>query len=361
MKPELGSQNKNVETSRKQVQIVLPNDRIVLMQEGKNSRNLKSLVDSFKRGEKSISSDELIRPDIASDMSEEEARTSLHNSIRRLRTITLIGKDWTIITVTDKKGFRTKTASFGLANVSYEDPSMETIILADGKTTIDLPPRAAAMFQSIKDSGENGITSKQLQQPHIDAGKSRKTARTLVRDDFSFIWATLKDKPFIIENLTTKEEYLRGESARYILMERGKEGLAIVLKQKIEARKTAEYNLRQQTRLQVTSNLLTAVNKGKLQTIEKDPVRYMQSCLSRDISEPDAKIILIEATNNISTYWNRNDWEVPDDAPTQIKEIVTVCFNLRDPRRRPRYMAERAKQEILTHFNLFQDYLQMNS
>lgn len=139
--------------------------------------------------------------------------------------MTLMGRGWDVFTVRGKNG------GYYLANTTSnttENPFMETLILADGKTIIRLHPRPKAMFQRIIDSGSNGMTTEELQKPHIDAGRSKKTARFIVHDDLTEIRAALYNKPFKIKNLTSKADNERGKGGRYVFMQRSQEELSII-------------------------------------------------------------------------------------------------------------------------------------
>ena len=115
----------------KQHQIALPDGQIVPAQGKINNRNLSSLVAAFKEGRPSVGPKELIAPDTSAGIPIKKAEKRLRNSVQRLRTITLMGRNWTIDTIRGKEG------GYSLANTTSnttENPSMETLILTDGKT-----------------------------------------------------------------------------------------------------------------------------------------------------------------------------------------------------------------------------------
>ena len=209
----------------KEHQVTLPNGKLVLAQGEINNRILNSLVVAFKAHRPSVSTKELIAPDTSAGIPIRKAEKRLRNSVRRLRTTTLMGSDMDIVTIRRKKG------GYSLANTTSnitENPFMERLILPDGKTTIYLHPRPKAMLQRIIDRGNKGMTTEELQQPHIDAGISKKTARFNVHDDLTEIRAALHNKPFKIENLTSHADRPRGKDGRYAFMEKSQEELAII-------------------------------------------------------------------------------------------------------------------------------------
>jgi len=117
------------------------------------------------------------------------------------------------------------------------------------------------------------------------------------------------------------------------------------------AEEIRKYNLKRQAQFQVALSLLTAFKNGALQTLEKDKEKYIQSFISPEISGPDTTSFIVDSINVGMEYWNRNAWDVYLNEPTQAKELQTICFDLKDRKRRPNLTPEITRQEILKHFS----------
>lgn len=409
MATEKEPQNKNIGESQQQ-QIELPNGRIAIVQGQKNSRILISLNnDSIKDGS-GVDSEVLIAPDIASGMSRFEALDSLHNSIRGLKIITLMGTDYTIFHTRRRNGKRDAPGSYRLAIASEvkNNTSMITVILTDDTTTVSLPPRQAKMLQQIIASGKKGVNRVELQKSYSDAEKELKTLGGKVYHDIALIKAVLRPTPFKVKNLTPTRDRAKGIGARYVYMEKSQEELALLSKSSSPvtdlkqndapvlaeesgettifvangdvdsmeqspsedpqdegeeesedeyipptAEEARQNELKRQAQLQVALNLFNALNNRKLDTLDKDPFQYIQGFIPECTTEQDAKTFLLSSIDGGLKYWDNNEWEFPDDL--KRKQLAETCLDLRDIRRRPRYTPEIARKEIIKHFNLPQD------
>ena len=383
-----------------QDQITLPDGKLVLAQGKINNRILSSLVAAFNEGKPRVGSEELMAQDISIGIPLKKAKKTLYNSIFRLRDRTLMGTGWNIISVVDENDRRKTRGLYFLVketpSTATEKTSMETMTLPDGKIIIPLNQRRKTMLQRIIESGDNGISGDEL----LDPETNRKTAKGRVRDDLGHVRAALNGTPFTIVNLTSKADARTGKRGRYVFMERSEEELAIIDQQRqngyslpkrgettifaanenadsvvqspLEDPQDEEYddedtpqeiedarqnNLKQQARLQLALNIFDSVRSGKLGTLEKDAVAYIQNSLPPGISVLDAKGFIIESINAGLYYWNLNDWDLGPNPSAQEIRLIETCRELRMGSLRSKEAKQRAIQDIHTHFSLPQDPL----
>lgn len=396
--PDALTRGQEIVDKLKQHQIVLPNGKLVLARGKISNRNLTSLVAAFNEDRPIVDSKELIAPDTSAGIPIKEAQTNLYNSIYRLRRTTLKGTGCNILTIREKRGNVNATGAYCLAittSRTTENPSMETLILSDGTTIISLYPRPKKMLQGIIDSGDKGMTTEELQQPHIDKGVDRKTASNRVHDDLRLIKAALNGTRFTNVNLTSRADSRRGKSARYVFMERPQEELAIIDQQRQngyslpeggettifatkgnddsvtqspsedlqdeengdedspqEIEEARQNSLKQQARLQLALNILNAVRSGKLQTLDRNVDEYVQSSLPAGISVRDTKKFMLESLDAGLNYWNRNEWDLGPNPSAQERGLIKTCIELRMGSLHSEETKKRVIQEIRTNFSL---------
>lgn len=111
------------------------------------------------------------------------------------------------------------------------------------------------------------------------------------------------------------------------------------------AEETKQNDLEPQVYLRFALSVFKA--KARSRTLDSNAAADIQRYVPLGLSEQDKKRFMIKSIDYALIYWNNNSWDLP---LVEAKELVEVYKDMRMHNRY--YNPERARQEILSYFNL---------